>query len=788
MRALLSVYDKAGIVELARDLRSMGWDLISSGGTAQALRDADLAVTDVAELTGFPAILGHRVVTLHPKVHGGILADRRNPDHQKDMAEYGIDPLDLVVSNLYPFGADTSTFEHGATRAEELIDIGGPAMIRAAAKNFRDVGILTQPSDYQTVIDELKTGGVLSDATKLALARKAFAHTAAYDASIVSWFDRVAEDPLPPTIHLALERVQDLRYGENPHQTGARYREIGTTSWWDDVEQHGGMALSYLNLFDADAAWGLANDLAATFGRPAVAIIKHANPCGAAVADSLPDAYQRAFECDERSAFGGIVALSHPVDDATVERMVAAAQADVVIAPGYGDERDRSAHEEAQEHPPPHRDSTNARSSPDPPAHRLVAGAGRPPLRHHPGRLARRHQARAHGGRVGRRRAGLAARRLGEEQLDRPREGRHGLGDRRRPAEPRRGRSDRRRQGRRPGQGRGLRQRRLLPVPRRDRGGRRRRRRRRDPARRLRQGRGHHRQGRRARPGHGLHQRAPLPALVASPRYTTSAEPPEGEAKGPGPVSGALQSKVMSAVMMPGGPVADAVFADLEPRIEKLIGGGHTPGLATVLIGDDEPSARYVGMKTRKAEELGCNSPHVHLPADATTADAIAAVQALNADPAVDAMLVQYPGPPQIDFDAVLLAVDADKDVDGMHPTNVGRLALGIPGPVACTPAGIEALLAHYEVPVAGRDVVIVGRGVTIGRPLSILLSQKRPTANAAVTVVHTGVLRLGVAHPTGRHPDRGRGRARDDPARARQAGGRGGGRWRPVRGTHAPA
>ena len=162
----------------------------------------------------------------------------------------------------------------------------------------------------------------------------------------------------------------------------------------------------------------------------------------------------------------------------------------------------------------------------------------------------------------------------------------------------------------------------------------------------------------------------------------------------------------MTAVMMPGGPVADAVFADLAPRIAKLIEGGHTPGLATVLIGDDEPSARYVGMKMRKAEELGCNSPHVHLPADATTEQAIDAVQALNADPAVDAMLVQYPGPPQVDFDAVLLAVDPDKDVDGMHPTNVGRLALGIPGPVACTPAGIEALLAHYEVPVAGRDVV----------------------------------------------------------------------------------
>jgi phosphoribosylaminoimidazolecarboxamide formyltransferase/IMP cyclohydrolase len=337
MRALLSVYDKTGIVDLARALRGLGWDLISSGGTAKALRDADLAVTDVADLTGSPAILGHRVVTLHPKVHGGILADRRNPDHQKDMADHGIEPIDLVVSNLYPFGASLDSFEHGASRAEELIDIGGPAMIRAAAKNFRDVGILTHPSQYQQVVDELKADGVLSDETKRRLARTAFAHTAAYDAAIVGWFDEVAGDPLPPTIHLALERVQDLRYGENPHQTGARYREVGTTSWWDGVEQHGGMALSYLNLFDADAAWGLANDLAGTFGKPAVAIIKHANPCGAAVADTLPDAYQRAFECDERSAFGGIVALSHPVDDATVERMVAAAQADVVIAPGYGD-------------------------------------------------------------------------------------------------------------------------------------------------------------------------------------------------------------------------------------------------------------------------------------------------------------------------------------------------------------------------------------------------------------------------------------------------------------------
>jgi methylenetetrahydrofolate dehydrogenase (NADP+)/methenyltetrahydrofolate cyclohydrolase len=196
----------------------------------------------------------------------------------------------------------------------------------------------------------------------------------------------------------------------------------------------------------------------------------------------------------------------------------------------------------------------------------------------------------------------------------------------------------------------------------------------------------------------------------------------------------------MTATLMPGGPVADAVFADLEPRIKALVAAGHTPGLATVLVGDDGPSARYVGMKMQKAQELGCNSPHVHLPGDATTDDVIAVVGELNRDPAVDAMLVQYPAPEQVDFDAVLMAVDPDKDVDGLHPTNVGRMALGIPGPVSCTPAGIEALLAHYEIPVAGRNVCILGRGITIGRPLALLLSQKRPTANAAVTVVHTGV------------------------------------------------
>jgi methylenetetrahydrofolate dehydrogenase (NADP+)/methenyltetrahydrofolate cyclohydrolase len=182
------------------------------------------------------------------------------------------------------------------------------------------------------------------------------------------------------------------------------------------------------------------------------------------------------------------------------------------------------------------------------------------------------------------------------------------------------------------------------------------------------------------------------------------------------------------------------VFAGLVPRIEKLVAGGHTPGLGTLLVGDDEPSARYVAMKQRKAEELGCRSPHVHLPQDATQADVVAAVRALNDADDVDAVLFQHPAPPQIDYEAALMELDPDKDVDGMHPTNLGRLALLMPGPVPCTPAGIEALLTFYEVPVAGREVVIVGRGSTIGRPLGLLLSQKRPTANAAVTMVHTGV------------------------------------------------
>lgn len=340
MRAFLSVYDKTGVVELAKGLAGAGWDLLSSGGTAAVLRDAGLEVTDTESYTGYPAILGHRVMTLHPKIHGGILADPTDPAHQADMAAHDITMIDLVVANLYPFGADPATFTHGGSAgAMDLVDIGGPAMIRAAAKNHAHVAVVVDPSDYTRVLDAVQADGAIGDGLRLALARKAFATTAAYDAAIVGWFDDsaggdLAGDELPATYHLALEKVDVNRYGENPHQRGARYRRMGTTTWMDGIEQHSGLALSYLNLFDADAAWRCVHDLG---DEPAVVIVKHANPCGVAVGGELAEVYQRAYECDSRSAFGGIVAFNRPVDTATVERMVAAAQADVVIAPAYDD-------------------------------------------------------------------------------------------------------------------------------------------------------------------------------------------------------------------------------------------------------------------------------------------------------------------------------------------------------------------------------------------------------------------------------------------------------------------
>ena len=324
MRALLSVWDKTGLVELAQGLHDLGWELVASGGTATALADAGLPVTSVEAVTGSPEMLSGRVKTLHPAVHGGILADRSNPQHLDDLEAHGIAPIDLVVCNLYPFVATPSI---------ETIDVGGPTMVRAAAKNHAHVGVVVDPADYPALLDELRAAGALSDATRRRLARAAFAHTAAYDAAIATWLDPPGE-PLPPTVHLALERAGELRYGENPHQQAARYRPMGhADSFWDRVVQHGGMALSYLNLVDAEAAWRLAHDLPGE--RPAAAIIKHANPCGVAVAADIATAYERAFDCDPMSAFGGIVALTRPVDDALAAEMVTNPKADVVIAPAW---------------------------------------------------------------------------------------------------------------------------------------------------------------------------------------------------------------------------------------------------------------------------------------------------------------------------------------------------------------------------------------------------------------------------------------------------------------------
>jgi phosphoribosylaminoimidazolecarboxamide formyltransferase/IMP cyclohydrolase len=320
---LLSVYDKTGIGELAESLHRLGWRIVSSGGTAKAVAARGVPVTDVADLTGVPAILDHRVVTLHPKIHGGLLADPTKPEHQADMEAYGIEPISLVVVNLYPFASEPGI---------ELIDIGGPAMVRASAKNHAHVAIVVDPVDYEVVLAEIEDHGEVTLPTRRRLARDAFAHTAAYDAAIVTWFDTSQADPepLPPTLHVALERAEVLRYGENPHQQGARYRFAGAHGWWDSMVQHGGKDLSYLNLYDTEAAWRLVND----FDSPACVIVKHANPCGVALAADVTEAYRRANACDPVSAFGGVVAVNHTVTSEMADEL-AGVFTEVVVAPGY---------------------------------------------------------------------------------------------------------------------------------------------------------------------------------------------------------------------------------------------------------------------------------------------------------------------------------------------------------------------------------------------------------------------------------------------------------------------
>ena len=317
--ALISVYDKTGIVEFARALVERGWNIVSSGGTASALTAQGIAVVDVAELTGFPPLLGHRVVTLHPHVHAAILADLDETEHRADLESLGIEPISLVVVNLYPFDSNPSV---------ELIDIGGPTLVRGAAKNHAHVAVVVRPSDYAVVCAEIEASGEVSVATRRELAGIAFREIAHYDIAIADWMQ--SDDGLPSDLIVGADRVQDLRYGENPHQSGARYRTRGEASWWDTAVQHGGKELSYLNLYDTEAAWRMVHQ----FDSPACVIVKHANPCGVAVSSDIARAYQQANDCDPVSAFGGIVALNRNVDARTAEEL-SKVFTEVVVAPSY---------------------------------------------------------------------------------------------------------------------------------------------------------------------------------------------------------------------------------------------------------------------------------------------------------------------------------------------------------------------------------------------------------------------------------------------------------------------
>jgi phosphoribosylaminoimidazolecarboxamide formyltransferase/IMP cyclohydrolase len=329
-RAILSVTDKTGLVDFARKLSSLGIELISTGGTAKLLRDSGIAVKDISELTGFPEMLDGRVKTLHPKVHGGILHRRENPAHTAAVAEHGIQPIDMVVVNLYAF--EKTAAKPGVAFEEliENIDIGGPSMIRSAAKNFHDVAVVTSPADYQAIAEELtRSGGALSLETKWQLAQKAFSTTAAYDSAIASTLEQIPADfhlpqsqgSFPQTLRLSFQKTLDLRYGENPHQKAAMYSD-GSGVGVANARQLQGKELSFNNIVDLQAAWDLAQEFnEPEFDEPVCAIIKHTNPCGTATGKTLAEAYKRALESDPVSAFGGVIGVNRPIDAEAAEEM-----------------------------------------------------------------------------------------------------------------------------------------------------------------------------------------------------------------------------------------------------------------------------------------------------------------------------------------------------------------------------------------------------------------------------------------------------------------------------------
>ena len=333
-RALVSVSDKKDLEPFVRGLTALGIEVISTGGTAKFLKEAGLPITGISEVTGFPEIMDGRVKTLHPAIHGGILADREKPSHLQAIADLGIKPIDLVVVNLYPFEATVA--QRGVTEEDaiENIDIGGPTMVRAAAKNFSGVGIVTDPGDYDPVLAELKASGCeLTYETRRNLAAKAFHHTAHYDSAIATWFGE-SEADFPKYLMLDLAKVQDLRYGENPHQRAAWYKSVGAAGEAAGaLEQLHGQAMSFNNLLDFDASRRCLDE----FTLPCAVIVKHNNPCGVAVAETVAAAYEKALSCDPVSAFGGVIAINRVVDE-TLARLLSTNFVEVLWAPGYTEE------------------------------------------------------------------------------------------------------------------------------------------------------------------------------------------------------------------------------------------------------------------------------------------------------------------------------------------------------------------------------------------------------------------------------------------------------------------
>jgi phosphoribosylaminoimidazolecarboxamide formyltransferase/IMP cyclohydrolase len=333
-RALISVSDKTGVVEFAKELTALGYEIVSTGGTSKALQAADVPVIGISDVTGFPEILEGRVKTLHPAVHGGILA-KGTDEHMAVLAEHEIKPIDLVVVNLYPFQATVAKPDVTLADAIENIDIGGPTMVRSAAKNHDRVAIVVNPARYESIIAELKEAGELSLQTKRFLALEAFQHTAQYDAAISHYLtDAFGAEPLAGEIAFGGQKIQELRYGENPHQKAAFYRSgIPVSGTVANAKQLNGKELSYNNIVDVDAAWQLVNE----FAQPAAVIVKHTNPCGTAIGATLEEAYARAYAADSVSAFGGIIAVNRVLNKATAEQIVETFM-EAVIAPAFDED------------------------------------------------------------------------------------------------------------------------------------------------------------------------------------------------------------------------------------------------------------------------------------------------------------------------------------------------------------------------------------------------------------------------------------------------------------------